>query len=287
MARRPWLIGTVTAVLLIGGTPRAVAAGSPEHPGELRRHWSFARQLERLGVKPPAEELPEGTVILRQWYDEVPTASTLPTTGARRSQNIVLIDPKVERLRFGWWKERDYTAGRIVRTLKIWRGAELKTTLTLRLDTGVTAEDMARYLEEGRRLQSEGKLPREDEGLLTVELAGRKWTLPVEAWQKGKLADEDRAWLATVVDEPFAEALRYLNAFAHGTIELHDACLLVTHPLLGITDQPCELAKQPLMMYQDKPDCDFDAWFGEPCSLKDEMDFKLRKNPQLAPPPPQ
>lgn len=110
------------------------------------------------------------------------------------------------------------------------------------------------------------------------------WLVGAVAWAQSSLQPLEwrRHWsLARELEEREVK-----RAFAMGTRELFQMCQLVTHPLLQIRDQPCKLPPKPASLAQGgKPDCGFDAWFWEPCSLSQQLDSTLRKQPQLAPPP--
>ncbi len=265
-------------------------------PLEQRWHWSLARELEERGVTQalaqkgiaPQELKARASFIMRSWYQELPAGGKWKAEGVRRLENVVLLDPDLQRLRFGWWTVQDYEAGVVSARLKIWRGPELKYTFAFRYPLGKASRDMERFLAEGRKLRDQGKLADKiDSHWITVEVFDRKLHLPYGDWVRGELPEEERRWLSEVVDEDLKEALTLLQALSRGTGELVGVCQLVLNPLLQIRDEPCKLPHRPFSLVRGggKADCDFDAWFGESCSLPQQLDSTLRKQPQIAPPP--
>jgi len=259
---------------------------------ELRMHWRLATVVEG---KPMPEEVrksleassPEGTLILRNLYEELPEGGRQVPEGALETQSIVLFDLKTESaLRLRYQRDRDYQGGKVKGTLTLWFKPHRKEVLRVRFDLPVMGSDVASTIREGRQRAEKGHLDRDDEVLLTFEYAGREWTAPVSDWRHGTLLPEDMRLLRETIDERLREQLRFVDAVARVAPSLNDVCTLLTHPLLEEYEDRCTPPAQPMSLGvgSGPPDCDFDASFGEPCRQDQMEKYKLRKNPQVAPP---
>ena len=285
---RPQGVVLLHLCLLLGASSIAVAEDSYR---ETRRHWAPDPKVIADHLPPDRREeflkstpVPNVTVITRDWgsssgKSEKPSAG--PTT---RRLTVVLFDPAVDRLRFGWWEDRDWEGARGRYRLKIWYSDGSKDELGLTVKYPQRGHDMQSDPTESRKVREKGTFVGDEQLPITVDFADRKLTLSVSEWRRGLLSVDDKAWLESVKRPRLAAALRTIASISPAFSQLQMACDLAVFPLLGEYERMFEPAAESLVTVRGRPDCDFDAWFGEPCSLKEQMEFDLGKNPQVAPP---
>jgi hypothetical protein len=258
---------------------------------ESRRHWSPDAKLiaERLPAEKREEFLkaalvPKVTVITRQWSSADDLSEQATASAATRNETVVLFDPAVERLRFGWWEDRSWDSAKGKYRLKIWYPDGDTDDIKVTVDYPRLGHDLRTYLAESREAREKGTIPDDDQLPITIDYAGRKLALAVAQWRRGLLTVEDAAWLSAVKRPRLVNALKTIASVSPPFPQLQMACDLVVFPLAGEYERQFEPAEGSLVSVRGRPDCDFDAWFGESCSLKEQMEFDLGKNPQLAPP---
>lgn len=268
----------------------SVLSGETVALRETRVHWTMLDSIEKLPAEKQRElraaaEVPRITIIRRSEFPLI-TKSEPPAAGeAIRTAKVVLVDPAAEGVRFCWKEERDFEKGRADYALIVYYPTQERREVRLSAEYPVLGRNSATYFAEAERARREGALVDDSQLPLTVHYAGRKWLLTVDEWRRGQFPREDQEWLRSAVDERLRTALNLVLVFGHGLPELQLACVLVALPMLGDYEQSFKPA-DTLIRPRGEPDCDFDAWFGEPCSFQQQMEFKLRKSPQLAPPAP-
>ena len=256
---------------------------------ETRNHWSGTELLENLPKQQrelalKAGRPPEFTIIRREWYPLGTEPRSRKLDAATRLVEVVLVDPALDHVKFSWSKDWDIPKGPAIYRLRIWYAADRQEQIGVRVEYPPIGNDFGSFRAKARLAFEKGVLPGDDELLLTVDLAGRKWTLPVGEWRRGEVGEEGKAWLASVTSSELKQALQAVKLLGHVCADLDMAVQLVARPLLGEYGKAEPVVPEHLVVARGKPDCDFDAWFGEPCSLAQQLEFNLRKNPQLAPP---
>lgn len=270
----------------------ALAASTGLKPLEVRMHWRLAnvaagKPMPEDVRKSLEESSPEGTLILRNMYENLPKDGRQTPEGAVESQSIVLFDLKTESgLRLVYRRDRDYQRGKVSATLTLMYRPLRKEVFHVRYSLPVMGSDQASTIREGRRQADKGHLDRDDEVLLTFEYGGREWTAPVSEWRHGTLLPEDMRLLKGAIDERLRQQLHFVDAVARVVPSLNEVCVLITHPLLEEYEDRCKSPAHPISLGvgSGPPDCDFDASFGEPCTQDQMEKYKLRKNSQIAPP---
>lgn len=239
-----WKVVVLGVAVAISAAP---AVGS-QGPLEVRGHASLQPVLtvlqgvERGWVVTPGHE-PAGSAVVRSWYGELPPDGRWRPEGSLRTESVVLLDPGVQGLRFAWSDERDFTSQRQALILRVWRTGDLVHTVRMTIaGAGPTTSPQ-----------------------VTLELAGERWTVAAEAWRSGTYSEGDRMRLRRALAPDLRGALEMFTALAAGVSELHQACELMTHPLLGRFDRECTVSPSSLSLFRGRPDCDFDVTFGEPC----------------------
>ncbi len=279
------------ACLLVFGLAAWGLATTEKEFRETRVHWSIREVANNF---PPekrdrllkSKNVPQVTIIKKDWFPLI-TKSNPPRAGeATRKATIVLLDAGVDGNRFGWWEDRDYAKARRNYRLVVWYPDGKKEQIVVEVEYPVHGENFETWLAETRKEQSKGTMPSDDELLMTLNFADRKWTLPVGEWRHGEFDAKEKTWLRSVTSERLKDALRILTAIGPGLPELQMASDLIGFPILEIYNHTYDPSAN-LIRPRAKPDCDFDASFGEPCSMEDQLEYNLRKNPQVAPPPPQ
>jgi len=293
--RRPALTPAAAVVVVTGIVAAIASAGFSAglHPIERRAHWSLrealaAKRLPPAVVRRLGSSSPEATVIFREWYSDLVGKKPLTSEGASISTTIVLMDLKTpDHLRFRWETTSDFQDGTVQNALTLWWSPGAKDVFKVRYALPMYGTDMASHVEGGMEAMAKGRLPENDEILLTFEHGGREWTTTADRWQKGLLSAVDIKLLRESLNEDTRKRLLLVHAVARGVPLLNEACDEITAPLLGYYGQDaCALPDHPLLLEPaERPDCDFDASFGEPCTEQELLDSQVRKQPQLAPRP--
>jgi hypothetical protein len=226
--------------------------------------------------------MPEGSIILRNWYRTLPADNRWTPNGAIRSEAIVMLDLASEKVRFKWSTESDFESGEMHQELIVWKGPERFQVVTVRRENAWNGLDWADSLEEGRKARGRGHLPEDEETLVTIALGGREWTTTDHDWMHGTLLPEDQAALDALRSEELLDVLEMIEAVAQMEPNLLALCTTITHPLLGRFDDPCKLHAGAINLMQDPPDCRFDARFGETCSPAQLMASERDRQPNLA-----
>jgi hypothetical protein len=274
-------------LLLLAAIPAWAAAALK--PIEIRRHWATkAHQIEEKGVDELTRNVLcaslEASVIMRNWYTELPKNGRWTPKGAVRNEHVVLFAVDDNVLRFGWWQDQDFEAGTRDYALKIWMKGREKVVMGLRIRGPRGGYTMDEALQAGQKQRNEGSLPvAEAQTTATFDFAGRRLTVPLAEWERGLQIPEDRQWLASVIDEGLMDALESIAVLADREPELNLLCAMVIQPLLGYLKHRCSPQEPSFATFAGKADCDFDAWFGETCSLQDTLNSKLQKQPSPAP----
>lgn len=275
----------VLELALIGSIGIAATAGS-EVLVEKRGHW----------IRPaPSADAPAGAtdaerqVLLAEVQASFITRNVQPSGESRLSaatstERIALFELEGPGLRFGWWEKRDYGTGQADYILEVWpRGGAAKWRLKVHLDFPITGGDLRGFLDEGAKLKARGALPSDDMLLATVDFAGRRLMVPVSEWERGLSLPSDREWLKSVLLPSMVEQLKLIDVISSRDEQLSVLCNLVIHPLLNEPDEPCKPHGSFVHALSDA-DCDFDAQFGETCSLKDALQPTGKKTILPAPP---
>jgi len=242
---RCWVAALTVGVVVSGWV---VPAGAVQGPLEVRGHTSLQPVLEvphvvERGWTPAPGHQPKGSALVRSWYGELPPDGRWRPDGSVRTESVVLLDPGVEGLRFAWSDERDFTSQRQSLVLRVWRAGDLVHTVRMTLAAaGSTTSPQ-----------------------VTLELAGQRWVAMAEEWRSGTFSQGERMRLRRALAPDLRGALELFTALAAGVSELHQACELMTHPLLGRFDRECPVSPSSISLFRGRPDCAFDATFGESC----------------------
>jgi len=258
-------------------------------PAEIRRHWetpgaadvaSSASEIERLVL----ENRIAASFIMRGWYKEPTQGGRWRSKGAARNDTVVLFHLVGPRVKFAWTSSMDFPQGVWRCEFRVWERPDDRVTLVLTMRGVPTAADLETYLRNRNSVKAKDALPPDELLLAEVDFAGRKLPVPVSEWRRG-LEGQDRIWLQSAVDEDLRRALKAIAVVAANDTELGTLCDMVLTPLLGSDAPECEKASVSFSDSARKPDCDFDAWFGETCPLDVLMRSKTAKQPLLVPNP--
>jgi len=277
-------------VALIALLPESATANVALHPLEIRRHWSMQDELaegsipEEVRAELAANGIPEGSLILRNWYRTLPADDRWTPDGAVRTEAIVLFDLGFDGIRFKWVTDEDHTTGEMVQKLVIWKGPERLQAIEVERQNAWKGGDLSGFIEEGRRRRERGQMPTNDESVVTVSFSGREWTASDDDWMHGTLLPEDRAALQAATGDDLLHTLELIEAVAQMEPSLLTLCMTVTHPLLGRYDDQCEYHPGAIDLMASPPDCRFDARFGETCSAAQQMASDRRDQPELTAP---
>ncbi len=287
------------ACSLLATLPMVASAASKSL--EIRRHWvQNAHALDAKEAAKLAAEVPdarsrdilagklEASLILRNWYPSLPQGGRWTPKGAVRAETIVLFDLGAANVRFGWWTDTDFADGRDSYVLRIWRKGSEKVVMTFKTEHPSLGNTMKGYLDNGKVAAKSGSMADIDAAtLLTFDFAGRRLVIPLSEWTEGLRNAEERGWLTQAIetDSDLKASLEDIAVVANLEPELNVMCTLVIQPLLREDRYRCSPEGASFLRLARKPDCDFDSWFGETCSLEQSLEFRLRKQPVLAPPP--
>jgi hypothetical protein len=277
-------------LLVLWLTALSVSSGATDVPRETRVHWTMLDSIERLPAEKQRElrsatEIPQITIIRRSEFPLITKANPPAAGEAIRRSKIVLVNPASQGIRFSWAEKRDFEKGRADYALLVYYPTLVRDEIRLSVEYPILGRDFDSYFAAAAEARRKGSLAADGQLLVTVDYSGRKWMLTVEDWRRGLFSSEDKEWLKAAVDGRLKTALNLVLTAGFGLPELQMACELVALPMLGDYERSFRSADE-LIRPRGKPDCDFDAWFGEPCSLEQQMEFKVRKNPQVAPPAP-
>lgn len=247
------------------------------------RPTSAGSTRTKSGESAKAVAVPRATVISREWWSTTTRDHAAERAPIVRLQQIVLLDPAHGGFRTAWYSDRDYAAATGDYRLVVLNADRSKNEIVLKLKHQKLGHDLEGYraaLHEA--IATEGFVP-EDQIPVTVELADRRFTISYADWRNGRLSADDSSSLAVFRSEPLKSALESIRSMSHAFPDLMEPCIFIVCPVLG--DKECPFEDSPsLITPRGRPDCDFDGSFGEFCSIEQLMDFKLRTQPQVAPP---
>lgn len=285
--RELWSLIVSAGLILAAGNGWAA-----DHSQDVRHHWRLTpRQASRLQVTLKdmvalGESLPRGTTITRLHSSKPPRTGDAPGAGIEQSETLVLVDVGVEGWRFIYRSFSDYRSGRDHYSLNAWRGDRQMLRLEFLHRTGIQGRDLAEYLEKARERGFDEIDPvHMDLDVVTIDLGPERVEMTFGEWRDGTMSEVSRERLEGVWDEGSRLALKIVDAFSTHLPEIGLlACPMLIQPLLRPGEpESCEVSGEEFRLRKQQPDCRFDRWFGEPCTLAQESAWRLRTEPDLVP----
>ncbi len=278
------------SAFLVFGVPCCV--GGDIITNEVRYHLRFS-DLEGYpaAVTGSGEALPDAgsfdsgpEISLTQRFDYEEGGKRDPNRikylDANRTETIVLfsiegdIFPEDHEVKFFTWRhEFVLETGEITGWLEIRRGPDSKTRIGYRVEGNPAGRTAGEFVEK----MGEGELDRDDELLVTIDAGGRQWTMPVDEWRAAELSDVDAEALDQVFNESLRQDIVVVDRFVRLLSTTGQACRILTAPLLERgEDDACDSFQSAraiarALRHNRKPDCDFDAAHGYPCSSEQRL----------------
>lgn len=249
------------------------------HVEEQRRHQTYTGLRAQESVTPPerpdgAPKFPESTFIVRRWKN---------SKGTERVGFVYLVDFG-NGVRLKKTSETDYFTCRSVENISVeWpnRAPEyVRIAVSLDQCPDFTQESYMKWLRENSR-GDRSWLPANH--LKTVETKTIKVAVDAREWAShgnDQIRDSLSGDFAQVITGDLTLLAR-VDALASTTCQ----------ELAGLYSLRCDTSPDASRLLKvNKPDCDFDATFGEPCSAGEEQQFENRKahgilNPSPTPAP--
>lgn len=239
------------------------SAGATQHVEETRRHanWVVPRTLGGSTVSPDSAAkncVARSTFILRRWKDR---------KGTHRSELRVLLD-FANGLRVAKKTDSDFFTCRYTEEIRFIWGVENTEYLRLSGSLGkcpdFTEESGMKWAHD----VATGKLPRAENVLVTVETSTIKVALDRNEWETRGNKEVFQS-LSTDFANAAISDIAVLSPFDPWVEGICKA-------LAGLYLLHCE-TEGPAPPRYTAPDCDFDASFGEPCTLQQQRAFEARK----------
>lgn len=266
--RRAGVIGVVVFAIVVSAS--AWAQTAPTNPAletrieEQRAHQTYQSPLSTAHAQPPADwagrRTPESSFIIRRWKDR---------TGTKRMQFHYLVDFG-SGVRLHQTTDTDYFTCRGTDKLEVVWSVENREYL-------LSSEDMAKcpdHTQEGHaawaRDVAASKVPGPESYLRTFETKQIRVAVDWDEW----LAHGSKEIQQTLSVE-FAKVL--MDELVPLS-RVDSLASILCKNLAGLYQLDCSNGTEASRLLKvEKPDCDFDATFGEPCTAEQQRAYDARK----------